>query len=61
MINLCRIFGQKDVLFINHSVATYLIGLILSCSLHLKLQLYDCTDDIYTAEYLLVLACILQV
>jgi len=32
MINLCRIFGQKDALFINHSVdipnAAY--GLILS-------------------------------
>jgi len=28
MINLCRIFGQKDALFINHSVdiATYFIG-----------------------------------
>jgi len=62
MVNLCRIFGKNDALFINHSVdiATYFI--ILSCSLHLKTAF--CTIElmtVYTAEYLLVLACILQV
>jgi len=60
MINLCRIFAQKDALSINHSVDIATYFMILSCSLHLKTAF--CTIAlVYTAEYLLVLACILQV
>jgi len=52
MINLCRIFGQKCALFINHSVDTATYFIIMSCSLHLKTAFGTIAlMTVYTAEY----------